>query len=201
MIYVLCCFVSDFLQCAVKWKLFYIQYFSHDAETWWLLRAPFLLVGVNKTKQWDLSSILFIRCADRQAVCLYSNKVPSHIEQQPSHCGSSDVSEAPVPLSRFALLSFQGNMCNGILPQLRQGLAGPAVGTTGVWENGGFVPVSFSHRHSFSLTHEATSLPSFSPYCNSSSSSFSPNSRLSLIFPIQNLFINPFLNFSFHLFN
>lgn len=63
--------------------------------------------------------------------------------------------------------SFQGNMCAGILPQLRQGLAGSTVGTCWVWERRGSALLSFPHRHSasFSLTpvHRAASLPSFSP--------------------------------------
>lgn len=81
--------------------------------------------------------------------------------------------------SPFALRSFQGNMCAGILPQLRQGLARSTVGTERVWENRGSVPLSFPHRHSASfslaLVHQAASLPCLShPYCNSSSSLFSP---------------------------
>lgn len=103
----------------------------------------------------------------------------SHIVHQASRCGLSDVSEAPELSSRFALRSFQGNMCAGILPQLRQGLARSTVGTSRVWENRGSVPLSFPHRHSASfslaLVHQAASLPSLShPYCNSSSSIFSP---------------------------
>lgn len=85
----------------------------------------------------------------------------------------------PEPSSPSALRSFQGNMCAGILPQLRQGLARSTVGTGRVWENRGSVPLSFPHRHSASfslaLVHKAASLPCLShPYCNSSSSLFSP---------------------------
>lgn len=103
----------------------------------------------------------------------------SHIVHQLGRCGLSDVSEAAEPSSPFALRSFQGNMCAGILPQLRQGLARSAVGTDRVWENRGSVPLSFPHRHSASfslaLVHGAASLPCLShPYCNSSSSFFSP---------------------------
>lgn len=133
----------------------------------------------RKNKQKNLWSHLCARRADTRAACLYSNKVHSHIVHQPSRCGLSDVSEAPEPSSPCALRSFQGNMCAGILPQLRQGLARSAVGTGGVWENRGSVPLSFPHRHSASfslaLVHEAASLPCPShPNCNSSSSLFSP---------------------------
>lgn len=81
----------------------------------------------------------------------------------------SDVSEAL--LSLRSVRSFQGNMCAGILPQLRQGLAGFTVGTGRVWERGGSVPLSFPHSHSASFSvavvHQAApslpSPPSFSP--------------------------------------
>lgn len=72
--------------------------------------------------------------------------------------------------------SFQGNMCAGILPQLRQGLGRSAVGTE-CGKNGGSGPLSFPHRHSASfslaLVGEATSLLPH-PYCNPSSHIYSP---------------------------
>lgn len=124
-------------------------------------------------------SHLCIRRADSQAACLYSNKVHSHIVHQPSRCGLSDVSGAPEPSFSFAPRSFQGNMCAGILPQLRQGLAGSTVGTSRVWESRGSVPLSFPHRHSASfslaLVHQTASLPCLShPYCKSLPPLFSP---------------------------
>lgn len=126
--------------------------------------------------------------------CLYFNKVHSHIVHQPSRCGLSDVSEAPEPSSPFAPCSFQGNMCAGILPQLRQGLARSAVGTGRVWENRGSVPLSFPHQPSASfslaLVHQAASLPPSRlshPYCKSFSTISHPISCL-------------FSTFSFHTF-
>lgn len=135
----------------------------------WVATKSTFHVGSSekKTKRRNLWSHLCIRRADSREACLYSNKVHSHIVHQPSRWGLSDVSEAAKPSSPFPLCSFQGNMCAGILPQLRQGLARSAVGTNRVWENRGTNPLSFPHRHSasfsFALVHEDTSLPSFSP--------------------------------------
>lgn len=129
-----------------------------------------------------------------------------------THCAStralcpslSDVSEAPELSSPFALRSFQGNMCAGILPQLRQGLAGFTVGTGRVWESRGSVPLSFPHSHSASFSvavvHQAGSLPCLShPYCNSSSSLFSPYIIFSTLFIFtfssSHLIIFPKINF------
>lgn len=54
----------------------------------------------------------------------------------------------PGPRAPFARRHRRLNMCAGILPQLRQGLARSAVGTSRVWENTASVPVSFPHRRS-----------------------------------------------------
>lgn len=143
----------------------YVTYISHGVMTlskWWVAAKSTFHVGMK----WNRNTG-HIRRADSPGACLYSSKVHSHTVHQPSRRGLSDVSEAPKPSSPFALRSFQANMCAGILPQLRQGLARSAVGTSRVWENRGSVPLSFPHRHSASfslaLVHEATSLPSFSP--------------------------------------
>ncbi len=87
----------------------------------------------------------------------------SHIVHQPSRRGPSDVSQAPEPSSPFALRSFQGNMCAGILPQLRQGLARSAVGTERVWETEGLslspsLTDTQPHSHSLSSTKLPPSL-------------------------------------------
>lgn len=60
--------------------------------------------------------------------------IPRSMHQPSRCCCLSDVSEA------LSSCSFQGNMCAGILPQLRQGLAGSSVGTGRVWESRALVP-------------------------------------------------------------
>lgn len=79
----------------------------------------------------------------------------------------------------LSLRSFLGNMCAGILPQLRQGLARSAVGTGRLWETEALSLSLPSPTLSLILTRSCSSscLPPlyFSPcYCNSSSSHFSP---------------------------
>lgn len=155
----------------MKWKLLsdmLLTWCDKTKQCWVAAKSP-SHVGSSekKTKQRNLWSHLCVRRADSREACLYSNKVHSHTVHQPSRWGLSDVSEAAKPSSPFSLRSFQGNMCAGILPQLRQGLARSAVGTNRVWENRGTNPLSFPHRHSasfsFAPVHEDTSLPFFSP--------------------------------------
>lgn len=85
-----------------------------------------------KTQWGCMRSIhLCIRCADSQAACLYPTQ---HASGQPLLLPVWCVRGSPC-----APHSFQGNMCTGILPQLRQGLSGSTVGTGWVWESRAFV--------------------------------------------------------------
>jgi len=145
-----------------------------------LLRALFMLGRVKRKRNRETCEAIYAWDVLTAKLHIYTpTKCTRTLCISPACCGPSDVSEAPELSSPFARRSFQGNMCAGILPQLRQGLAGSTVGTGRVWESRGSVPLSFPRRHSasFSLApvHRAASLPCPShPYCTSSSPLFSP---------------------------
>lgn len=109
---------------------------------------------------------------------LIATKCSCTLVHQRRRRGSSDVAAALGPSNPFAsTLIPGGNMCAGILPQLRQGLGRSAVGTECGKTEGPTLRPSLTdtqpHSHSLLFMQLPPSCLAH-PYCNPSSPTFSP---------------------------
>lgn len=104
----------------------------------WLLRALHTSAGMKHKKKQHVKPFMPQMCWQSGGVFIFQQSALTH-------CAPPQPLLLPVWCVRscrvfLSLLSFQGNMCAGILPQLRQGLAGSTVGTGRVWESRTLVP-------------------------------------------------------------
>lgn len=104
----------------------------------WLLRALHTSDGIKQKKKQHVKPFMPQMCWQSGGVFIFQQSALTHCTPpQPLLLPVWCVRSCRVFLS---LLSFQGNMCAGILSQLRQGLAGSTVGTSRVWESTTLVP-------------------------------------------------------------